>query len=283
MPDDDERTDTDADAEQSDPAATGAPPPPAELAELAPGWRPEFVYRLVPEVTTWCLRGPDGSVRYAKVDAAPVRYPSLGAEAERMIWAAPYLPVPRVVACERLGATSVLVTDALGGRDATYAGWRDDLPGLVAALGRGLRAFHDAVGEEWCPFRFDAGRALEHVRRRLAADLIHSTDLHPEHAHLTPASALAELEAIAPTDEDLVVCHGDYCAPNVLLTDGRVSGYVDLGELGVADRWWDVAVGAWSVGWNFGMEYEDLFYESYGVAPDPARIAFYRLLYDLVS
>jgi hypothetical protein len=31
------------------------------------------------------------------------------------------------------------------------------------------------------------------------------------------------------------------------------------------------------------VEFEGLFYESYGLPPDPARIGFYRLLYDLVS
>ena len=105
---------------------------------------------------------------------------------------------------------------------------------------------------------------------------------HECHAHLTAAAALAELEATAPDGEDLVVCHGDYCPPNSC-SRGRVTGYVDLGELGVADRWSDVAVGAWSIGWNFGAEHEALFYESYGIEPDPARIRFYRLLYDLVS
>ena len=139
------------------------------------------------------------------------------------------------------------------------------------------------MGEEWCPFRFDLARALAHVEERVRADDVHGTGFHEEHAHLTPAAALAELEATAPDDEDLVVCHGDFCPPNVLLQEGRVTGYVDLGELGAADRWWDVAVGAWSVGWNFGKELEPLFYASYGVTPDPGRIRFFRLLYDLVS
>jgi kanamycin kinase len=200
-----------------------------------------------------------------------------------MIWAAPYLAVPEVVACESLGAMTILVTEALPGRDATQPSWRSDLPRLVASLGRGLRSFHDAVGEEWCPFRFDVARALDHVRRRVDAGRIGSADFHDIHAHLTPASALAELEATAPDGEDLVVCHGDYCAPNMVLEDWCVTGYVDLGELGVADRWWDIAVGAWSAGWNFGTEFEPLFYESYGVEPDPDRIRFYRLLYDLAS
>ena len=49
------------------------------------------------------------------------------------------------------------------------------------------------------------------------SDDIDPAGFHEEHAHLTPAAALAELEATVPAEEDLVVCHGDYCAPNVLL------------------------------------------------------------------
>jgi kanamycin kinase len=263
-----------------------SPAPPPELERVAPGWTAALAYRLFPDLTTWRLTGPDGSVRFAKLatgDLGRRRYPTLRGESERMTWAAPYLPVPVVVALEELEDATVLVTEALPGRDATDPAWRADLPGLVQALGRGLRSFHEAVGEEWCPFRFDLARALAHVEERVETANYDPAGFHEEHAHLTPAAALAELEATAPTDEDLVVCHGDFCPPNALLHEGRVTGYVDLGELGAADRWWDIAVGAWSVGWNFGAELEPLFYESYGIAPDPARIRFYRLLYDLVS
>ncbi len=98
--------------------------------------------------------------------------------------------------------------------------WRDDLPGLVRALGRGLRTFHDAVGDEWCPFRFDVERALDHVRHRVATDDVDSSGFHEEHAHFTPAAALAELEATVPAEEDLVVCHGDYCAAQRVAPEG---------------------------------------------------------------
>jgi kanamycin kinase len=263
------------------PTPTQPTPPPA-LERLAPGWTPTLAYRLAPGGTTWQLTAPDGLVRFAKVDTEG-RHPTLRAESERMIWAAAYLPVPEVVALEQHDGTTVLLTEALPGRDGTDPVWRDDVGALVAALGRGLRAFHEAVGEEWCPFRFDIERALDHVRRRVADDDIDPAGFHEEHRHLSPAAALAELVAAAPADEDLVVCHGDYCPPNALLHDGAVTGYVDLGELGVADRWWDVATGGWSTCWNFGEQFEPLFYESYGIAPDPARIRFFRLLYDLVS
>ncbi len=94
---------------------------------------------------------------------------------------------------------------------------------------------------------------------------------------------MAELEASMPMSEDVVLCHGDYCLPNVLIDSGCVSGYVDLGELGLADRWWDLSVATWSLTWNLGPGWEDVFLDVYGIAVDPARMHYFRLLYDLVS
>lgn len=69
--------------------------------------------------------------------------------------------------------------------------------------------------------------------------------------------AFARLRELAPVQEqEVVVCHGDYCLPNVLLDDGRVVGYVDLGEVGLAERWRDLAVATWSVTWNLGSGHE---------------------------
>lgn len=53
-------------------------------------------------------------------------------------------------------------------------------------------------------------------------------------------------------------------------------------ELGVADRWWDLAAATWSLGWNLGPGFEEIFLREYGVEPDHERTRFYRLLYPLV-
>ncbi|WP_413467582.1 phosphotransferase [Mycobacterium sp. RTGN3] len=69
----------------------------------------------------------------------------------------------------------------------------------------------------------------------------------------------------------------DACAPNTLIgDDGRCSGHVDLGDLGVADRWSDLAVASMSLDWNFERNYEADLFDAYGVTPDEARIAYYR-------
>jgi len=63
--------------------------------------------------------------------------------------------------------------------------------------------------------------------------------------------------------------------------DGTFAAHVDLGSLGVADRWADLAVAAWSTEWNYGPGYDRVLYDAYGIAPDPERIAYYRLLWYL--
>ena len=56
-----------------------------------------------------------------------------------------------------------------------------------------------------------------------------------------------------PSIDDPVLVHGDACAPNTLIsTDGEWTGHVDLGDLGVGDRWADLAVASLSLDWNFG-------------------------------
>ena len=84
-----------------------------------------------------------------------------------------------------------------------------------------------------------------------------------------------------PAIDRLVVCHGDACAPNtIIVPNGSPAGHVDLGALGVADRWADLAVASMSLDWNYGPACEDAFFAAYGVARDEERIAFYRHLWD---
>ena len=153
----------------------------------------------------------------------------------------------------------------------------------MVVLAEGLRRFHHAPVEV-CPFDFPLDRALAHVRRRLELGHIQpERDFHPEFAHLSAEEAVEHLERTRPNSETLAVCHGDYCLPNVLIEEGVATGFVDLGELGVADRWWDLAVATWSVTWNLGPGHEDLFLSEYGVERDDQLLEFYRLMYASVS
>ena len=209
-------------------------------------------------------------------------YPSPIGEAARMRWAGRFLPVPEVLGSGVEERTAWLATSVLEGKDGTAPGHLAQPSELVRTLAAGLRQFHDSAPVADCPFDFRLDAALHHIDARVAAGLVDpSRDFHPEHQHLSVEDAATILKSSRPRSEDLVACHGDYCPPNILIEDWTVRGFVDLGELGVADRWWDLAAATWSITWNLGPGYEELFLAEYGATLDPNRSAYYRLMYDL--
>ncbi len=132
---------------------------------------------------------------------------------------------------------------------------------------------------EQCPFSWSQADRLRVVGER--RPLLDPETWHPEHRGLTVDEAIRIVRDPPPVDQ-LVVCHGDACAPNTLIADdGKCSGRVDLGALGVADRWADLAIATWSTRWNYGPGWEHPLLEAYGVTADPVRTAYYRLLWDL--
>src|SRR5262249_12997630 len=47
--------------------------------------------------------------------------------------------------------------------------------------------------------------------------------------------------------EEVVLGHGDYCLPNVLVSGGEIVGVVDWGAGGYADRRFDLATARWTI------------------------------------
>lgn len=207
----------------------------------------------------------------------------LAAEADRMSWAAAFHPVPRPLARGTDPAGSWLVTAGLPGDTAVSQRWKADPATAVTAIGEVLRALHEALPVAPCPFSWSAEDRLADARQQAARRRLDPARWHESHQRLGTDRALGLAADIPPVDR-LVVCHGDTCAPNTLLmADGRWSGHVDLGRLGTADRWADLAVAAWSTEWNYGPGWEKPLLDAYGIRPDPERARYYRLLWDLSS
>lgn len=204
----------------------------------------------------------------------------LDREAARLRWAARFTAVPRVLDQGADATGQWLLTAGLPGDNAVSDRWKADPTTAATAIGRGLRALHDALPVDACPFSWSREDRVATVRRLHASGRLDPTRWNPDHSSLSVEQALAVLADAPPVDR-LVVCHGDACAPNTLLhDDGSVAGHVDLGSLGLADRWADLAVATWSLDWNYGPGFEHLLLDAYGVAPSPAQ-AYYRLLWDL--
>lgn len=205
----------------------------------------------------------------------------LAREAVRLRWAAPHTPVADVLGEGDDAEGSWMVLAALAGESAISGRWKRDPARAVFAIGKGLREFHDALPVDDCPFSWSAEDRLADAHRRAGAGLVDPARWHAEHRSLSVGQALELVHETPPVDR-LVVCHGDACAPNTLIAgDGSWSAHVDLGSLGVADRWADLAVATWSSEWNYGPGREGDLLAAYGVDADPERTRYYRLLWDL--
>ncbi len=59
--------------------------------------------------------------------------------------------------------------------------------------------------------------------------------------------------------------HGDYCLPNIILRDWRLSGFIDLGNGGKGDRHIDLCWGVWTLNYNLKtLALTDRFLDAYG-------------------
>ncbi|MEU4701266.1 aminoglycoside 3'-phosphotransferase [Nonomuraea dietziae] len=229
---------------------------------------------------TFRLDNPNGTTRYAKWVATGTPEIDLPAEAQRLAWAQRWATVPPVIDHGTNPDGAWLLTAAVPGQSAIQPRWIADPATATAAIGRGLRLLHDALPVDDCPFDWSVQQRLTRADERLANGE-GPADWFPEHHHLDPEHARARLAEPPPIDH-LVVCHGDACVPNTLLHhDGTFAAHVDLGSLGVADRWADLAVAAWSTEEDYGPGYDGILYDAYGIDPDPERLAYYRLLWDL--
>ena len=238
------------------------------------------------------LDPPGGPARFLKVMLAPPDRPaaSLAGERDRVTWAAKRLAIsglrsPKAAAygeraCD-VGLWSYLLTDAVEGQPLHEA--MGDGPIRAGRLmGRALRALH-ALDASGCPGWATPDDLLARAERNVRDGNASSQFLRTR----DPAAARRLLKRLAtrpPTAFDPVVCHGDYCLPNVLAGLDDACGLVDLGSLAVADRHLDLAAAVRSLRHNGGRDdVVRVFLNWYGPdRVDEARLRWYGDLCELV-
>lgn len=237
----------------------------------------DFVYR----------RG-DGHA-YAKV-ATALRSEELSGERDRLLWLqGKGILVPEVIDWHVAEDGACLVTSAIEGVPAAALSAADLLQAWPS-MARQLGALH-ALDTGQCPF----DRSLAPMFAR-AADVVGRNAVNPDFLsdddRQTPATdLLARVErelAVRLEQEarDRVVCHGDPCMPNFMIDPQtlRCTGMIDLGRLGTADRYADLALMTANAGESWteldqAQRATAILFEALGIAmPDLGRLDFYLRL-----
>ncbi len=247
-------------------------------------WQPVVHGRSGADV--WRLAGRPALFAKLAPVAATGLIRELADEAARAGWLlAQGFPAPTVVDLDCGDGVCWLVTEALPGRPASDPWPADRRSGVIDAFADLARSLH-ALAPGDCPFDRRLATTVPAARAAAETGAVDLGDLDAERAGWTAAELVRALDAGIPSSEDIAVCHGDLCLPNVLLDDAgtAVTGIIDLGRLGRADRHSDLALAARSIAAEelnpqFGPAYAARFLSRYGEpAADPAKLDFYRLL-----
>lgn len=216
---------------------------------------------------------PDWFAKLAPLDNCQ----SLHAEAARLDWLAQAgFPAAQIIECLEHEGNLWLITRALDGQDAARSAAAPRAK--VTALAEALHRLH-SIDPKACPFDEGLSVKFDQAEDRVNNRKVDGTDFDDQNVGKDPQALLSELRSKRPGEEALVVTHGDASLPNFILQDGRFSGVVDCARLGLADRYQDLSLIAWSIGYNLGRRWIAEFLNVYGLPhPDPQKMRFYKSL-----
>jgi len=218
---------------------------------------------------------------YLKI-LAPTPFSSLQPEKDVMEWLKGRLPAPEVYYYADTGRLQFLLMSEIPGRHAADGRYMEDPVKTVYLLAGALQMLH-SLDIRACPFDRRLDCRLREAERRVVEGISCPAGAKPEDRLRKAEIILKEVKRRRPKEEELVFTHGDYCLPNILIHCGKLSGFIDLGRAGVADRYQDLALASRSLLYNLGdKKYPELFFDAYGVdRPDREKIEYYCLLDDL--
>ncbi len=208
---------------------------------------------------------------------------TLTTEHKKLLWLEGKLMVPKVVLYYDRESIEYLITEAIPGEmlcsDYYEKNWKE-----------GISIISDAFKEitkvdiSKCPFKVDLEYKLNLVKNNIEKGLVDINNIKP-----TIKKKYKSLENIYNylienkeiVKEELYFSHGDTSLPNIFAHNKKFSGLIDVGESGIAEQWFDIAIAVRSITRNYGKKGVKEFYKQLGVEEDKKKVDYYLLMMEL--
>lgn len=205
------------------------------------------------------------------------------------------LPVPKIYAYEVADGKSYILMSKCSGQMACSDEYMSQPLLQCKLLATGLKKLWSVDISEDIPNQGLSCKLAEaeyNVEHGLVDIDNTQPDTFGENGFKNPEELLQWLYENRP-QEELALSHGDYCLPNIFGILGEVSGYIDLGKTGIADKWCDIALCYRSMQNNYNgkysqyspkpyKDYDDmLLFHELGIEPNWEKIRYYILLDEL--
>lgn len=213
-------------------------------------------------------------------------------EYQIMEWLQNKLPVPKILAYEKDERKNYLLMTKVPGEMSCADRYMKNPEQLVKLLAEGLKMLWK-VDISNCTYKYGLDEKLQMAKYNVQNNLVDMDNVEPEtfgkNGFESPEHLLKWLMTNRP-EEELVFSHGDFCLPNIFLSDEKISGYIDLGKAGIADKWQDIALCYRSLLHNYDGKYAskqyqgfraEALFEKLGIIPEWDKIRYYILLDEL--
>lgn len=213
-------------------------------------------------------------------------------EHQMLRWLGGRLAVPKIIEEDFIDGMRYLLMSRIPGRYLCDASILDNQILLADLLAEGLCQMW-SVDVSHCPTNRTLDQKFIEIeagirRGTISLDSARQEETYGPGGYTSPAALFDWLIKNRP-EEELVLSHGDYCLPNIF-SDGKVlTGFIDLGYAGVADKWVDIEKSLWSMWANTTGQFggkkrqfdRSMLFSALNMQPDEDKLRYYSLLSEL--
>lgn len=194
-------------------------------------------------------------------------------------WLQGKLPVPKVICRVIENDTAYMLLEKAEGMMLEDDLYRSNPDLLIKLAAEGINQLQKLDISE-CKFDSTIDYKLKKAKERIDKGFYTEVDHNKYTEGIHNTDEVYEYLVKNKPKEILVFSHGDYCFNNFFTDANSITGYIDMGRGGIADRHQDVALCIREL-LDFPSEYTDRFLKNLKFKPDMKLIRYYILLDEL--
>lgn len=157
-----------------------------------------------------------------------------------------------------------LLTAAVEGEDGVSERYLNDPKRLCDTIAYELRRLHETKCDD-CPVKDRTAQYLSFAENNYKTGAYDKAQLDGRFGFTSKDDAFDVLQEGKNALKDRVLLHGDYCLPNIILKNWRLSGFIDVGCGGIGDRHIDLFWAVWTLWRNLNTDsYTSRLLDAYG-------------------
>lgn len=157
-----------------------------------------------------------------------------------------------------------LLTTAVIGNDCVHEEYLMNPKRLCDTVAYELRKLHE-TDYTGCPVSDRTAEYLAEAEKNYRTGNYDKSQFPDSFGYRSAKEAYDILTAEKGALQSKVLLHGDYCLPNIILNNWKLSGFIDVGNGGVGDRHIDLFWGVWTLWFNLKTnKYRERFLDAYG-------------------